>query len=212
MRSADGGASWTRLADGLASPSATTAVAFAGSRLFASDETGVYEWTGRAWQRRWAQKLVVRLDAAGQDLFASSSDGSLGVFTAGRWRPLAGARAAHGHGHQGEQSVLLASGRLYASAAAGVVASADAGRTWITLGGGLPAGAGQLTGYHGWLWAATASGVYCYPLAPAARPATPPWWLFLATAALLAGLASIAITATRGAPAGRRARPRHARY
>jgi hypothetical protein len=199
MHSGDGGKNWIRRAEGLTRPSAVTAVAYAGRRNFASDGTGVYVWSGRAWTGIGGPRDTVRLDVVDSALFASAAGGGLSAFRGGHWDQVSA-----GHVHHSGQAVLADHGRLYAAGAAGVVASTDGGRTWTSLGTGLAGGAGQLAGYRGQLWTATTSGLYSYALAPRAGRPTPLWWLSLAAAALVAGLVSIAAAAR---PARRRRRP-----
>ncbi len=101
--------------------------------------------------------------------------------------------------------VASVAGRLYAAGTSdGVSASADGGRTWTQLGGGLrDVTPGQVVEFRRGLWAATSGGLYRYALEPAAA-ASPAWWLALLAAAAVAGLAGVAVS-------GRSARPRRRR-
>src|SRR5207302_4093823 len=103
-------------------------------------------------------------------------------------------------------------GRLYAAGAAGgVSASADGGRTWTELGGGISDNPpSQLISCRGSLWAATATGVFRYALAPVAA-GSPRWWALVLGAAGAAGLVALVLAAiprVRPPSAQRRPAPR----
>jgi hypothetical protein len=204
-RTADGGRTWTRAAAGLATPERSAAIAWLDGDVFASDGTGMFRWSPDAgrWVRSSGQRAVTDLAAGAGRLYASSSaDDDVWVLADGRWTDV-GAPAPvhqhHGHLHGGLGPVTSVAGRLYAAGTSdGVSASADGGRTWTQLGGGLQdVMPGQVAAFHGDLWAATSGGLYRFALAPA-RPATPAWWAALLAAALAAGVAAVATSALPG--------------
>ena len=85
-------------------------------------------------------------------------------------------------------------GRLYAVGTTdGVSASADGGKTWTQLGGGVATRApGQVVAFHGQLVAATSDGVYRYVLAYSPPPSVT-WWVGLLAAVLVAGSLSLVV-------------------
>jgi hypothetical protein len=199
LRSTDGGRTWARLPAGLARPESVAAVGYLGAEAFLSDTTGVFSWDGAAgaWVRSSPQPSVAALSAAGDELYASSPDGDVWVLAHGRWSdlgPPAPVHNHHGHMHEQAATVMTVDGRLYAAGTSeGISASADGGRTWTQLGGGLgtttPA---QAIEYRNQLWAATAQGLYRFPLAFAHR-AAPDWWLLVLGLAVGLGLAAVAV-------------------
>jgi hypothetical protein len=96
--------------------------------------------------------------------------------------------------HGQPAAVTSVDGRLYAASTPDAVsASADGGRTWTQLGGGLGgARPNQVIGYEGSLWAATSGGLYRFPLAVRGG-ATPSWWIMLLGLAIALGLAAIGV-------------------
>jgi hypothetical protein len=112
-----------------------------------------------------------------------------------------------GQAHQTLQGVLPFAGRLYAAGTNdGVSASTDDGQTWTQLGGGVASVApGQVIAFHGQLLAATADGVYTYPLTSDA-PASATWWAGLLAAVLVIGTLALAVLGLERARAVR-ARP-----
>jgi photosystem II stability/assembly factor-like uncharacterized protein len=218
MHSGDGGRTWTRLADGLRHPTDVAALAYAGERIFASDRSGVYEWSApsRAWKRRSGMSQVVALATAedGVQLYAFSPTDGIALLSDGVWRSLTAPGQPHGHSQGGGGHVHLdlgglttLAGRIYvAGTADGVTASADGGRTWTQLAGGMrDAAPNQLTVFHDQLWAGTPSGLYRLPLSDDPAP-TSPWWAAVVTAAVGLGLAAAALGAAHLTAEVRRAR------
>jgi hypothetical protein len=213
---ADGGRTWSSAVAGLEQPGSVAAIACAGGNVFASDTLGVYRWdAGRgSWARSSRQLLVADLTTSpdGRELYAASPTAGIQALGLpdGRWTRLEDAAPIHNHGghlHGQPSAVAPVDGRLYAAGTAeGVSASADGGRTWTQLGGGLgevtPA---QVIGFRGSLLAATSGGLYRFPLRTA-PPASPGWWLALIAAALAIGLVAAALGAP--GPAPRRSRIR----
>jgi hypothetical protein len=217
MFSGDGGGTWTRLADGLRHPTDLAALAYAGERIFASDRSGVYEWSApaRAWERRLAMSQVVALAPApdGVQLYAFSPSEGVAVLQDGAWRRLASPGPAHGHaqGNGGHAHLELGgittlSGRIYvAGTADGVTASADGGQTWTQVAGGMSsAGPIQLAVFRDQLWAGTPSGLYRLPLGTDPAPTTA-WWMLVVSAAVGLGLAMAVLGALHLSGQARRA-------
>jgi len=203
LMSADGGKSWTISARGIGQPAGSQAVAFFDGQLFASDASGVYEWQHQSadWVLTSNQRSVVSLDAEPGALYAVSSLGTVDVLGAGSWTALADPGAgAHIHGgvqHEPLAGVTGFDGRLYvAGSTFGVPASADGGRTWTQLGGGLgeTSAPGQLVEHEGQLWAATTDGLYLFQLVRS-QPASTAWWAGLVAAAVVCGFVAIGIMA-----------------
>lgn len=203
MRSTDGGATWNADDVGFSKPDAVSALSFAGSRLFASDSTGVFERStfGPGWQRVSSLPDVVDLASTpdGLDLYATSSTQGVQVLNDGKWHStdsLASPHQAH-LGHENHPEVLSLApvdGRLYAVGTSfGVSASADGGQTWSQLGGGLEnVTPTQLIDYQGSLVASTSDGVYRLPL-NSSSPASLTWWLVVLTAVVICGSTGVAL-------------------
>jgi len=201
MLSTDGGHTWTRLVNGLVDPGTVSSLVYMGSRLFASDAAGVFEWLPQqgSWARRSAQGSVVSLTAGsdGRVLYVASTTGEVRMLDGAGWQTLGAPGTAHlhsGQAHLALQGVLPFAGRLYAAGTTdGVSASADGGQTWTQLGGDVanrsPA---QVVVFHGQLWAATTDGVYRYLLS-ADVPASVTWWAGLLAAALVIGFLALAV-------------------
>jgi len=226
MFTGDGGQTWTRLGAGLRHPTEVPVLACWGDRVFASDLSAVYEWSRQttSWVRVSGQEFVVAMTPSsdGRRLYAfSPSDGLLSL-TGDRWQRMTVPgpfRQVHAHGGAHARSdlggITAAGGRLYvAGTSDGVTASADGGRTWTQLDGGIAGAAPtRLTVFDGQLWAATPAGLYRLPLAHDPSP-SPAWWLALLAAALgigaaaaaVAGLDALSALAMRRRPAARRAR------
>ena len=201
MLSSDGGHTWADVGAGLARPETVSSITYRGSQLFASDATGVFEWkaSARTWVHSSNQASVVSLTASpdGRALYAASSSGELRVLVGGIWQALGKPGTTHLHAgqvHETLRSVLPMAGRLYAVGTTdGVSASADGGKTWTQLGGGVATRApGQVVAFHGQLVAATSDGVYRYVLAYSPPPSVT-WWVGLLAAALVAGPLSLAV-------------------
>jgi hypothetical protein len=218
MYSGDGGQTWARLAIGLRHPTDLAAVAYAGERVFASDRTGVYEWSApsKSWQRTSSQVQVVAFAVApdGVQLYAFSPSDGVRLLRNGTWRTLAAPGQGHarqqgsgGHVHLELGGIAALGDRLYvAGTGDGVTASSDGGRTWTQLAGGISdAGPNQLTAFRDQLWVATPSGLYRLQLGDDPAPTTP-WWAALISAALGLGLAAAVLGAlARPSAAARRA-------
>jgi len=217
MYSGDGGGTWTRLADGLEHPTNLAAIAYAGERIFASDRTGVFEWSApsRSWELQTGLAQVVALAPAddGVGLYAFSPSNGVELLQNGVWHRLAAPGQPHGHeqGNGGHVHLELGglttvAGRIYvAGTADGITASADGGRTWTQVAGGMPgAGPDQLTSFHGQLWAGTPTGLYRLPLSDDPAPSAP-WWAAVVTAALGLGLAAAVLGTAHFAAEARRA-------
>jgi hypothetical protein len=89
-----------------------------------------------------------------------------------------------------------------------VSASADGGRTWTQLGGGLgDTTAFQAIDFRDGLWAATSSGLYRYPLtfSPAASLE---WWLAVLGLSAGVGLVAVAVSGLPRRSTGARLRRR----
>jgi ligand-binding sensor domain-containing protein len=185
----------------LGRPSAVSAIAFMGGRLYAADTTGVFELEVAQpdWQRISSLSGVVDLAAGaeGHQLFATSATQGVEYLEDGRWHATDSLASPHQH-HAGNEShpevlsLTPVDGRLYAVGTAfGVSASADAGQTWSQLGGGLenvtPA---QLVDYQGALVAATSNGVFRFRL-DSGMPASPAWWLVALAAVVAFGIAGV---------------------
>ncbi|HXM54365.1 MAG TPA: hypothetical protein VOB72_03175 [Candidatus Dormibacteraeota bacterium] len=199
LHSADGGRTWTRQAAGLAQPAGAAAVAYLGGDVYLSDGTGVFRWTGAAWTRVSAAASIGELSAAGGSLYAAGAGGDLQVLAAGRWTDLgqpAPVHTHHGHVHGQPATVTVVDGRLYAAGTSnGVSASANGGRTWTQLGGGLGTTTpGQVVAYRDALWAAGSDGLYRFPLTFAPGPAAE-WWLLVIGLAVVAGVVAVALGA-----------------
>ena len=200
---ADGGHSWSRQAAGLGRSADVSAIAYLGRDVFVSDTTGVFRWqsASRSWLRTSSEGSVTRLspDPATNALYVASESTDLQVFAGGRWTNLglpAPIHVHHGHVHGQPAAVTALNGRLYAAGTPeGVSASADGGRTWTQLGGGLGGTTPyQVIGRQGNLWAATSDGLYMFPLA-VRDGATPSWWIMLLALAMGLGLAGLAVSA-----------------
>jgi hypothetical protein len=200
MLSGDGGRTWRDVAAGLTNPQLSTAMAYYRGGLFVSDLSGVFqlEGGGGAWRpvSRQTQVIWLARGAGGQKLYATSADLRIEALARDRWSVLAPPPTprAHQHGdgggaHAEPGSVLALGSRLYVSGTGdGVSASADSGSTWTQLGAGMvePAPA-QLVASRDALWAATADGVYRYPLTPGVAPSAT-WWALVCVAGLGSGL------------------------
>jgi hypothetical protein len=200
MLSSDGGRTWRDVAAGLTNPQLSTAMAYYRGGLFVSDLSGVFqlEGGGSAWRRVSRQTQVIWLarEAGGQKLYATSADLRIQALAQDRWSVLAPPPMprAHQHGggggaHAEPGNVLALGSRLYVSGTGdGISASADSGATWTQLGAGMvdPAPA-QLVASRDALWAATADGVYRYPLTPGVAPSAI-WWALVFAAGLGSGL------------------------
>ena len=202
MRSADGGASWSRQAAGLERPQAAAAVAWFDGRAYLSDGTGVFVWrpASGSWARTSAQASVGVLSPVASGTLYAASPTDVRALSGGRWTDLGQPAPAHVHqGHVigGAPAVTSALGRLYAAGTSqGVSASADGGWTWTQLAGGLGGSApGAVVEYGGALWAATSDGLYRYPLPAPAGGATPEWWGLLLAGAVALGLAAAGVAA-----------------
>jgi hypothetical protein len=203
VHSADAGVSWQPAAAGLKSPNSVTALGFLGSRLFASDSTGVFAWDldMRQWLKSSAQPSVIDLaaDPDGKHLYATSSTQGVRILDDSGWHATASLASPHQH-HSGNEmhpqvlSVAPIEGRLYAVGTAfGVSASDDRGQTWTQLGGGLAnVEPSQLVDYQGSLLAATSNGVFRFPLA-GSQPASGAWWIALIASVVLCGSAGVAL-------------------
>jgi hypothetical protein len=218
MLSSDGGHTWANVGAGLGRPETVSSITYLGSHLFASDVTGVFEWAAgsRSWVRSSDQLSVISLAASpdARQLYAASSNGELRALVGGGWQTMATPGTAHLHGgqvHQTLRGVLPVAGRLYAVGTTdGVSASADGGQTWTQLGGSITGRApGQVIAFRGRLFAATADGVYQYPLT-ADAPASAGWWAALVGAALILGSLALAVLGLDRLRAVRDRRPRAA--
>jgi hypothetical protein len=212
LASSDGGRSWSRQAAGLVRPADVSAIATLGQDLFVSDGTGVFRWQPgpRSWVRTSSMPSVALLSAvpATGRLYASSESTDLQVLAGGRWTDLglpAPIHVHHGHLHGQPATVTAIDGRLYAAGTPdGVSASDDGGWTWTQLGGGLGGTTpNQVIGRQGSLWAATADGLYQFPLAVSGA-ATPGWWIMVLALAIGLGLVALGV----GALDSRRSRAR----
>lgn len=203
MFTVDGGHSWQGEASGLGKPSDVAAIAYLDRDVFVSDGTGVFRWLAgsRAWLRTSTQSAVIDLTAGSGDpaLYASSLNNDLQVLADDRWTDL-GAPAPmhyhHGHVHGGQLGgVTEVASRLYiAGTSEGVSASADGGRTWTQLGGGLSSVTStQVIAYRGSLWVATSNGLYRYALT-SAPAATRTWWLVVIGSAAGIGVLAASIS------------------
>ena len=201
MLSPDGGVTWRGAGQGLARPATVIALAFWGTRLFASDGTGVYAWDldQQRWLRNSSFPSVVDLAVApdGTRLYATSATKGVEVLDDRGWHTTASLASPHQH-HSGNEvhpevlSVAPIQGRLYAVGTAfGVSASADGGQTWTQLGGGLAnVEPSQAIEYRGALLAATSNGLFRFPLAPD-QPASLTWWIAAIAAAIACGVAAV---------------------
>lgn len=201
--SPDGGLSWSKQASGLRQPAQVAAIAYLDDDTFISDQTGVFKWSAssEAWVRTSSLQSVTDLVGSPDDrqLFASSLDNDVQIYADGQWKDL-GAPAPehyhHGHLHGGQLGgVTSAAGRLYvAGTSDGVSASADGGRTWTQLGGGLSdVTPTQVIEFRGSLLAATSNGLFRYELT-AAPAASSLWWL--GVLGLAVGIGAIGATVT----------------
>jgi photosystem II stability/assembly factor-like uncharacterized protein len=197
--SSNSGESWSRQAAGLSRPSDVSAVAFLGPDAYVSDGTGVFRWAqgSAAWTPTSSTPSVELLSpsSATDALYASTESTDLQVLANGRWTDLglpAPLHLHHGVLHGRPAAVRSVDGRLYAAGTPdGVSASADGGRTWTQLGGGLGTAApNQLIGSQGTLWVATSDGLFRFPLATGSS-ATPSWWAMVLV--LATGLAIVAV-------------------
>ncbi len=203
MHTTDSGTTWQPAMTGLKSPNAVTALGYWGTRLFASDGTGVFAWdldVGQ-WLRQSIQPSVVDLtpDPDGRRLFATSATQGVRILDDAGWHTTASLASAHQH-HSGNEthpqvlSVAPIDGRLYAVGTAfGVSGSNDDGQTWTQLGGGLASvEPSQVVDYQGSLVAATSNGIFRFPLS-AYRAASIDWWVAVITSVVLCGIASVAL-------------------
>ncbi len=199
-RSSDRGDRWVNVSGGLTDPSTAWAIGYFDGSMFASDAFAVYRWDGSRWEQTSSQPLVVSLDlsADGRHLFASSM--GLGVWSLdghGWIRSDDGLVANHGGVRAIHVTSVTVGGRrsFAATMLDGTATSTDGGRSWTALGGGLPAGSvwRVLEIGHG-LIAATDHGLYAYVMPPASAAGVG-WLMFVIGAALLAGLAGVALGA-----------------
>ncbi len=211
LRSDDGGRTWARLAAGIRRPRDVAAIAYAGERVFASDRTAVYEWSASSssWRRWTQQEQVVAFAVARDGVYAFSPTDGLQVLRDGRWWRLpAPGQPRHqlgegGHVHAELGGIATLGDRIYvAGTGEGVTASADGGRTWTQLAGGIPnAGANQLAVFQDQLWAATPTGLYRLPLGRDPAP-TWPWWAAVVASALGLGLGAAVLGSARATGSG----------
>jgi hypothetical protein len=211
MRSTDGGLTWNQLGGtGLTKPAAIAALAFVDEQLYASDSTGVFEWSPAAaiWQRISSEPSVVDLTGgAGGQLYATSTSQGVTLHRDGQWFPTASLASPHQHHLAGNEvhpqvfGLTPYDGRLYAIGTAyGVSASSDGGQTWTQLGGGLEnATAYEAIVYDGSLLAATSDGVYRFRLQEDPAPSVT-WWALVLLAAAACGLMAIALVGTGRRP------------
>lgn len=200
MFSADGGSTWSKQDAGIAKPASVAALAFHAGKLYASDGAGIYAWNGSAarWGRSAAVPGVVDLSPGNDKLYASSVTEGVWVLGGSTWSALASPAASHqhhGHLHGGLAQVTALNGVLYASGTSdGVSASADGGRTWTQLAGGLPGDSPptDVIARGPSLLAASAYGLYQFPLSSSAAPGST-WWALLVAAAVFVGTVALLI-------------------
>ena len=195
--SVDGGGTWSPVRTGLEKPNSVLAMGFLGSRLFASDGSGVFAWDldQNQWLRQTKQPSVVDLtaDPNRHRLYAASTTQGVWILDDAGWHGTMSLASAHQHhsGHVTHPEVLSVApvdGRLYAVGTAyGVSASDNSGLTWTQLGGGLAnVEPSQVIGYDGSLLAATSDGIYRFPLSSDAA-ASAGWWSIVIATALICG-------------------------
>jgi hypothetical protein len=201
--SADGGQTWSLQAAGLSRPAGASAIAFLGHDLYVSDGTGVFRWEPGAarWSRTSSQASVALLSPSPSTdaLYAASESTDVQVLSSGRWTDLglpAPLHLHHGVLHGQPATVGSVDGRLYAAGTPdGVSASADGGRTWTQLGGGLAdTTPNQLVGYQGSLLVAASDGLFRFPLA-VQKGATPAWWAMVVSFAVGLGVVAAGVAA-----------------
>ncbi|MGH7921368.1 MAG: hypothetical protein ACREQM_15705 [Candidatus Dormibacteraceae bacterium] len=228
----DGGITWQDASAGLPAGGRPGAIAIAGGTPYAAVRGAVYGW--RWSDERWAVSGdlpgVRTLAYTGGRLYAIAPGHGAWVLNGTRWTkmpalsplfaPAAGAHQASMVGMAGMSGASMAGlpegrgqvtaigGRLYAAGTTDrISASADGGRTWSAVAGGLPTGetvneVAALPG--GRLLAATDDGVFV--TTPARVPAAgPAWWVVIVLLALAAGGVGILLGA-RWRGARRRAR------
>jgi len=199
-RSSDGGDVWVNVSSGLTDPSTAWAINYFDGSVFASDAFAVYRWDGSRWEQSSRQRLVVSLDlsADGRRLFASSMGQGVWSLDGHRWvQTDDGLVANHGGVRSIHVTSVTISGRrgFAATMFDGTATSTDGGRSWTELGGGLPTGSvWRVLNIGGRLIAATDHGLYAYPM-PRAPDAGVGWLTFVIGAALMAGLAGVALGA-----------------
>lgn len=201
MHSVDGGTSWQGAGNGLAKPNSVDALAFWGTRLFASDSTGVYSWDldAQRWFRDSTFPSVVDLsvDPSGTRLYVTSATKGVRVLDDKGWHSTASLQSPHQH-HSGNEthpevlSVAPVDGRLYAVGTAfGVSASSDDGQTWTQLGGGLAdVEPSQAIDYQGALLTATSGGLFRFQLS-AYQPASFRWWVAVLLLVIICAAAGV---------------------
>lgn len=203
MHSSDGGSTWTGTGAGLAKPNAVSALAWISGRLYAGDSSGIFllDPVPNTWKRISTQPSVVDVTASpdGSQIYATSTSRGVDVLDGGTWHSTASLASPHqahlgGGSHPEVLSLAPVDGRLYAVGTAfGVSASADGGRTWSQLGGGLgDVEAAQIVAYQNSLLAATSSGIFRFPLS-SGTAASAVWWTLVIAAVVLCGTAGVLI-------------------
>jgi hypothetical protein len=190
----DAGATWGPAAAGLVPRGWIWTIGAFDKTLYAGGTTGIYRWSGAAWQQVSTMGSVYSLDPGPNgEIWASSMGQGLAVLRAGRWQSSAAGLDGHEHAAGGahvDGFTTLGGGRaVEATMDAGVSESIDGGATWSQLTPGWhPGDVWQVVATTGGLLAATDTGLYLYRFA--AAPATSPaWWVLLLGGALLSSLA-----------------------
>lgn len=208
--SSDHGQRWVHRVLGIKAPTTAWAVTYYNGAVFGSDGFAVYRWDGTRWQRSSGQAAVVSLDVStdGQRLFASSMGQGIRTFDGQRWTESDQGVPTHGGG--GAIHVTSVTGEKGSRAFAatmlfGVAVSMD-GRSWTTLGAGLPRGSvWRVLRVDQGLIAATDNGIYAFALAPVVR-AGAGWWVTVVAVAAIAGLLGIVLCAAPNGSVHRRVR------
>ncbi|GAC1655198.1 MAG: hypothetical protein NVS9B1_07820 [Candidatus Dormibacteraceae bacterium] len=166
---------------------------------YLSDADGVkrFDAATTAWQPAGGPDRQALLTVAGDRLYASTEASGVQVFDGRRWATVealnghqhGGAAAGHAHG----AALEAASGRVFALDR-GIAAGNHAGSDFTALGGELPAPPRQVGALRGRLYAATAAGLFSYPLPPT-DPAGASFWALIALLALSLGVTGSIITA-----------------
>lgn len=199
--SPDAGATWVPASTGLVPRGRIWSIHAFGGTVYAGGTTGIYRWTGAAWQPVSSMSGVYSLDPGpGGEIWASSMGQGLAVLRDGRWQPSNEGLRRHGHAGGAahvDGFTALADGRAVAATMdSGVAASTDGGATWSELTPGWrPGDVWRVTTSARGLLAATDTGLYLYRVTPA-PPAGPGWWLLVLGGAVLTALAGCALGMT----------------
>lgn len=198
FRSADSGQSWTSASQGIPAPETAFGLSYFRESLYASDGTGVYRWTGIAWEPAVHQEAVYGFDVAptGDRLYSSSMGDGIRVFDGSRWTESDAGFRSHNGGVHVVTINQVSPARAYAATMEGAGVSTDGGRSWLAFAAGLPPGGiwRVLPDGPDHLVAATEHGIYRYSLNTDEPPGSG-WWLTLLGVVSGTGVIAVGVVA-----------------